>query len=278
MAMQATQAKRIDPAPPDSGPVGEPASERRLAWETLRERDLEEKMGQGGPHAYTVKLAVDSTTALCDEQQRRAYIGWDIFIEWDPNDPRARVSPDLFLLEGQDPTITPSIWCTWEVEHDPPRFAMEIVSQRSRTKDYEHNPSKYSALGVEEFLIFDPEPRGQDSFALQLYRRTPRGQFLRAYAGPGPVESKVLGAWWVVVEGGTRVRLARDAAGTDLVPTANEQAMAAEAQAKAADARATAAEAQAAAADQRARSAEEQAAAFATRVRELEALLHKNKG
>src|SRR5579871_3396187 len=148
MATQATQAKRIDAGAPDSAPSQEPASERRLAWETLRERDLEEKMGQGGAHAYKVKLAVDSTTALCDEQQRLAYIGWDVFIEWDPNDPRARVSPDLFILDGEEPTITPSMWRTWEPGRDPPRFAMEIVSQRSRAKDYDINPAKYSALGV----------------------------------------------------------------------------------------------------------------------------------
>ena len=268
MTMQETQPQRIDP-------LKDPASERKLAWETLRESDLEEKIGQGGAHASAVMLAVDATTALRDEQHRLAYIGWDVFIEWDPNDPRARVSPDLFLLDGEEPTIAPLIWCTWEAGREPPRFAMEIVSQRSRAKDYDINPSKYSALGVEELLIFDPEPRGEDAFALQLYRRTPRGQFLRAYAGPGPVESKVLDAWWVVVEGGRRVRLARDAAGTDLVLTADEQAAAAKAQAKAANQRATAAEAQAAAADQRARAAEEHVSALEGRLRELEAQLHK---
>jgi Uma2 family endonuclease len=254
MATQAMGATSAAEAPPE-----EPASERRFAWDTLRERDLEEKMGQGAAHGGAVSLIVDVVEALRDEQKRRAYIGWDVFVEWDPNDPRARVSPDLFLLDGQPPQIAPSIWRTWEPGCDPPAFALEIVSPRSRAKDYEWNPAKYSALGVEELAIFDAEPRGEEAFAIQLYRRATRHQFLRVYAGPGPVKSEVLGAWLVVADGGAHVRLARDAAGKDLVPTAGE--------------RAAAAEERAATAEEQARAERERAAALEARVRELERLL-----
>jgi Uma2 family endonuclease len=229
MAMQAMQAEMQTEATPSGEPSQDPASERRLAWETLRERDLEEKMGQGSKHAEAVKLFVDVSTRLRDEQQREAYIGWDVFVEWDPNDPRARVSPDMFVLDGQSPSITPSMWCTWEPGCDPPSFALEIVSPKSRAKDYDQNPMRYAALGVLELAIFDPEPRGEDAFRLQLYRRSSRGQFLRVYAGPGPAESKVLRAWLVIVDGGAHVRLARDAAGEDRVLTAEERAVVAEA-------------------------------------------------
>lgn len=266
MAMQARQLEADLPA---EAPSEEPASDRQLAWETLRDRDLEEKMGQGGAHGGAVRLIVDAVTALRDEQGREAYIGWDVFLEWDPSDARARVSPDLFLLDGQPPTIAPSIWQTWRPGCEPPRFAMEIVSQKSRTKDYERSPGRYSSLGTEELAIFDAEPRGEGAFALQLYRRTARGQFLRVYAGPGPVESTVIGAWLVVVDGGAHVRLARSAAGTDLVLTGDERAKAAEEQAKADRARASAAE-------ERASAAEERAAAFEARVRELEASLRSS--
>jgi Uma2 family endonuclease len=231
MAMPATQ-REMTPSEEAA-----PASARQLAWETLRERDLEEKMGQGAAHGRAVMLAVGLITSLRAEQKREAYVGWDVFVEWDPNDPRARVSPDAFLLDGQPPGIAPSIWCTWDPGCDPPRFALEIVSKKSRAKDYDQNPLKYAALGTEELAIFDPEPRGPDAFALQVYRRTSRGQFLRAYAGPGPVESKVLGAWLVAADGGAHLRLARDAAGTDLVLTAEERATAAEARVRELEAR-----------------------------------------
>ncbi len=221
-------------------------------------------MGQGGAHGSAVKLFVDAATALRDEQRREAYIGWDLFVEWDPSDPRARVSPDTFLLDGQPAGIVPSIWQTWKPGCDPPRFALEIVSKKSRTKDYELSPLRYAALGVEELVIFDPEPRGEEAFAIQLYRRTPRGQFLRQYAGPGPVASAVLGAWLVVTDDGAHLRLARDAAGDHLVLTAEERVDAAEAQAIADRERATAAEDRAAAAETQAIADRERAAAAET--------------
>lgn len=262
---------------PLADPSDDPASERRLAWETLRERDLEEKMGQGAAHAGAVKRFVDVSTALRDEQARRAYIGWDVFVEWDPNDPRARVSPDMFLLDGQSPDITPSIWCTWDPECDPPTFALEIVSRKSRSKDYEQSPMRYAALGTRELAIFDPEPRGEDAFPLQIFRRTSRGQFLRVYAGPGPAQSQVLGAWLVVVDGGAHVRLARNAEGTDLVPSPEEQARSERERASAAEERASSAEARASSAEAHARVERERAEALEARLRELQASLSTSR-
>jgi Uma2 family endonuclease len=254
MAMAARAATK-----PAESSSGEPISTRRLAWEAARERDLEEKMGQGAAHGLAVELFVQVLRALLVEQGRAAYVGWDVFVEWDPNDPRARVSPDAFILEGQAPEALPAMWQTWEPGCDPPRFALEIVSDKSRAKDYDQSPLRYAALGAEELAIFDPEPRGEEAYVLQLFRRTPRGQFLRAYAGSGPVESKALGAWLVVTDGGKKVRLARDAEGTDLVKTAEEQL--GEMREKTASAEAESA------------ALRERAAAAEARVRELEAML-----
>jgi Uma2 family endonuclease len=209
------------PAPRRSSPSED-------VWEALRADDLEEKMGQGVAHADATTLFADVMKTLVAEQQRTARVAWDLFVEWDPNDPRARVSPDVLLLDGQPADIEPSIWQTWKPGCNPPRMALEIVSDRSREKDYDVSPLKYSALGVEELAVFDPgldegSSSSADRFALQVFRRSERGQFLRVYAGAGPAESVVLGAWLVVTDGGERVRLARDAEGRDIVPTSQER-------------------------------------------------------
>jgi hypothetical protein len=49
-------------------------------------------------------------------------------------------------------------------------------------------------------------------------------QFRRVYAGDGPAFSRELGAWIVVTDAGMRLRLADDAAGARLWPTAEEDA------------------------------------------------------
>lgn len=219
---------------PGPQPVPRRSESTVEVWQALREEDLEEKMGQGAAHAEAVLLFVDVVSVLLDEQRRTARALWDVFVEWDPNDPRARVSPDFLLLDGQDPSISPPIWQTWLPDREPPRFALEIVSERSRTKDHDVNPLRYAALGTEELVIFDPAPR-EPSQHFKLFHRNDRGQLLLVYKGPGPAESKVLGAWLVATDEHRNVRLARDADGRVLIPTYKEIARAAEEQARAAE-------------------------------------------
>lgn len=228
---------------PGPQPVLQSYESTAEVWQALREADLEEKMGQGAAHTDAVLLFVDVVSVLLEEQRRTARALSDVFVEWDPNDPRARVSPDFLLLDGQDPTISPPIWQTWLPDREPPQFALEIVSERSRTKDHELNPLRYAALGTEELAIFDPAPR-VPSQHFELFHRNDRGQLLLVYKGPGPVESKVLGAWLVAADEQRNVRLARDAEGRVLIPTYKEIARAAEEQARAAEEQARAAEEQ----------------------------------
>src|SRR5262245_55912864 len=119
---------------------------REDVWEALRAEDLEEKMGQGAAHGDAVDLFVDVAKVLLGEQQRRARVMFDLFVEWDPNDPRARVSPDVLVLDGQADDLKPSIWQTWKPNCEPPRFALEVVSEKSKAKDYDLNPLRYAAL------------------------------------------------------------------------------------------------------------------------------------
>jgi len=57
---------------------------------------------------------------------------------------------------------------------------------------------------------------------LQVWRRTRSGEFRREYAGDGPAYSESLGAWLVVTEDGTRLRIADDEGGERLWPTEAE--------------------------------------------------------
>jgi hypothetical protein len=109
------------------------------------------------------------------------------------------------------------------------------VVSRDRRKDYEVSPFKYAQLGTRELVVFDPGvvsgPEQPQRIPLQLYRRNGAGAFLRVYAGPGPVQSTELDAHLVVrrEEGAMMLRIARDVAGQELVPTAEEAQRKAEA-------------------------------------------------
>ncbi len=211
----------------------------RIDWSTWYLTD-EEDRGESSEQEQIIFVLKSSLKALART------LGWpdvhiagDQFFAWVPHEPNVRVSPDVYLLDDPPPPPHPEMWETWKPGRRPPRFAVEVVSakggRRARwEKDYEEAPAKYALLGTEELVIFDPEAasgRGSDErVALQLYRRESDGAFVRVYRGAGPTWSEQIDAGLVVVHEGpvARLRLCRDMAGHDLVPTAEEALVAAD--------------------------------------------------
>jgi hypothetical protein len=120
---------------------------------------------------------------------------------------------------------------------------VEIVSEDWK-KDYEDAPAKYAQLGTRELVIFDPEAVTSDTgrgarVPFQVYRRDADDAFVLVYRGEGPARSEQIGAFLVAQRAGetVRLRVARDAAGKDLVPTADEAKLTADHRAKAAEER-----------------------------------------
>jgi Uma2 family endonuclease len=197
------------------------------AWYLTDEEDMGESTEQG----EIIRLLFAGLASWIEERGfSKVYLGAEQFFAWIPSEPLVRVSPDVYLVDDPPPPPRPKSFQTWLPGHRPPRWAMEIVSDDVR-KDYEEAPPKYAQLGARELCIFDPEaavsPRG-GRIPLQIYRRDEDGAFVRVYTGGGPALSEELGAFLVVVRDGptARLRLARDASGRDLVPTAEERARA----------------------------------------------------
>ena len=215
-----------DPSPEDLG--------SRIDWSSWYLTDQED-MGESNEQSLIIALLRSSLGVLVRQRGwEHVYVGSDQFFAWIEAEPLVRVSPDIYLLDNPPPAPLPDSWQTW-LGHAPPRFAVEVVSGRdshpkSWRKDYEDSPQKYAQLGTQELVIFDPQRvTGQATrhgrVPLQLYRREADGAFVRTYAGDGPVESDVLGAWLLVTRDGraARLRIARDPLGHELVPTEAEE-------------------------------------------------------
>jgi Uma2 family endonuclease len=201
----------------------------------------EEDLGQSVEQGHDIKAVLSSLDVLLHERaSTRTLAAFDNFFAWMEAEPNVRVSPDVYLLDDAPPPPWPKTWQTWLPGHKAPRWALEIVSGDWK-KDYEDNPPKYAQLGTRELVLFDPHApervpngNGHDTdtrVRLQVYRRDVDGAFVRVYRGNGPARSEELDAWIVnrPERGIATPRLARDAAGTDLVPTADEAVRAAEA-------------------------------------------------
>ena len=215
-------ASRNSDAPDAESPGLTPPEGGWSAWYLTDEDDVGESTEQG----IIVRLLLAALAELARERGwARSLVAGDQFFAWVEAHPLVRVSPDVYLLDDPPAPPYPGMWQTWRPGHPPPRFAVEVVSDRWQ-KDYRDAPRKYDQLGARELVIFDPDaataPRLR-RVPLQVYRRDASGTWTRVAAGPGPVHSAELDAWLVIVPG-PRLRIARDPAGLDLIPTADELA------------------------------------------------------
>jgi Uma2 family endonuclease len=250
---------------PPSGPVlRDLPPDQRVAevdWSRwyLDEDEMVESFEQGA----IIRIMLSSLSELARQRGwARILFGADNYFAWVPEEPRVRVSPDIYLVDDPPEPPIPSGWQTWQEGHRPPRWAVEIVSSDWK-KDYLEGPEKYAQLGCRELILFDPDVarlamRNPLREALTVYRKGADGLFVRVYSGAGPCYSAEIDAWLHVrIEGPVaRLRIALDEQGKSLVPTEGERAQA----------EAERAEAQAGRADEEARKRAE----AERRVRELE--------
>jgi Uma2 family endonuclease len=214
----------------------------------------EDDTGESAEQGEIIRILLSTLGVLAAERSwGNVYLGADQFFAWLRNEPMVRVSPDVYLIDEPPPAPLPKSWQTWLPGHKPPRWAVEIVSEDWK-KDYEDAPAKYAQLGTRELVIFDPEAATSAAtrgarVPLQVYRRDDDGAFVLVYRGDGPVRSNQIGAFLVVQSVGAtmRLRVARDASGTDLVPTVEEARRAADQRAETAEERVRALEAELAA-------------------------------
>lgn len=186
-----------------------------------------EKVGESTLQMRIVELLRPLLERWLAERGVRAFVGADQFIYWVQFAPRTTIAPDLYVMPGFDPDVSPKCWKLWE-HGVAPSFALEVVSGLG-VKDYTQSPAKYDEMGARELVIFDPRPASELEWPrFQVYRRAKDGGFpLVRHTNGDRVPSRALGGWLRAVGdgGGVRLRLATGTRGEDLVPTDAEIAV-----------------------------------------------------
>jgi Uma2 family endonuclease len=245
-------------------------------------------MPETSEHRLTCELLEMILRAWIARTGRDAAVYANLALRWDEEHPAVGVDPDVCLVDPTPPDAKLRSLRTWEPGHAAPRVAVEVVSRDTAEKDYFEGPAKYAASGTRELWVFDPERRGRGALGpsvLQVWRRMDDGAFRRVFAGDAPAYSDELGAWLVVTDDGTRLRLADDEAGERRWLTGEEaaraqaqadreRAQAERAQAQAERERAQAERERAQAERERAQAERERADALAERIAALEAQLN----
>jgi Uma2 family endonuclease len=214
------------------------------------------------------KLHVELRTALYQlirlALRDRVIVGTEQFVYFDASDPQRRLAPDVMVWVGAPDEIF-GAWKVWE--RGAPHVAVEIVSPSDAPPGpWRKKLERYVQCGVPELVRFDPIAKSK---RLRIWDRIDGDLVERDVSSQAGHLCDALGLYWCLTVDptlGLMLRLSRDSAGLELLPTLEEAQLAAQAQTLEAQARQHQAEAQAHQAEAQARQAE-------ARVRELEAEL-----
>jgi Uma2 family endonuclease len=160
------------------------------------------------------------------------YVGGNMMVYYEEGNPKASVSPDVFVVFGVPTTPPRRTYKLWE-EGVPPTAVFETSSRKTRREDLTKKHDLYQRIGVAEYILYDP---------LAEYLRPPLQGFRltgRAYAPitpepDGALHSTALGLLLRQVDG--RLRLLDRASGVELL-SPEERAYVETARAEAAEAR-----------------------------------------
>lgn len=82
------------------------------------------------------------------------YVSGNLFLYYEPGNPRAVVAPDVFVVIGA-PRHDRASYKLWE-EPKGPDFVLEITSRSTYTEDQGVKRGVYALLGVREYWQYDP--------------------------------------------------------------------------------------------------------------------------
>ncbi|MEM8505737.1 MAG: Uma2 family endonuclease, partial [Cyanobacteria bacterium P01_D01_bin.1] len=89
------------------------------------------------------------------QSRRQIYVSGNLFIYYEQGNPKAVVSPDVFVIFGVSPRQRKS-YKTWQEDGKLPSFVLEITSGSTKRKDEVEKPELYAEIGVQEYFQYDP--------------------------------------------------------------------------------------------------------------------------
>ena len=95
------------------------------------------------------------TLRLYFKSRGSVYVSGNLFIYYEEGNPKAVISPDVFVVFGVSHRKRRS-YKVWQEDNKLPSFILEITSKTTKKQDQENKPKLYANLGVQEYFQYDP--------------------------------------------------------------------------------------------------------------------------
>ena len=178
----------------------------------------------GKPMAET-DVHRDEAVALVDalrwhfRDDRHVYVAGNNFLYYEEGNPKAVVSPDVYVVRGVS-NERRRIYQLWKEQGHAPCFVMELSSRSTWLEDHGNKKAVYAMLGVEEYFLFDPEGESLEP-ALQAHRLGDDGDYLRFEpSSEGVFDAETLGLQ-LSVDDDMRLQV-RDRRTGEVIPRSDE--------------------------------------------------------
>ena len=181
-------------------------------------------MGESDLHIMCMLHVLEVLRRHFEKSAREdVYVSANSFLYYERGNPRAVVTPDLFVVRGVPNHLRDS-YLLWK-EPKGPDFVLEVTSASTRREDEGRKREVYAALGVEEYFLYDP--RGEyltpplQGYRLRDGEYRPLSAVMVLPGGGAAVSSEVLGLEFRDRRETRMLRLYDPVAGVDL-PTYRE--------------------------------------------------------
>ena len=115
----------------------------------------------------------------------------DVLVFYDRTDPKKAVAPDLTVVRDHVMKSEKS-YVVWE-EGRVPDLTLETLSYTTRHRDLNDKRELYASIGIQEYFVFDLEPKGENPALIRFRLNPETGMSERTESRGERLYSKVLG-------------------------------------------------------------------------------------
>ncbi|WP_281380312.1 Uma2 family endonuclease [Armatimonas rosea] len=175
-------------------------------------------MAETDAHRFLISNSVSALLWHFSSRSHEVYVSGNNFFYYKEGDPKARLSPDTYVVFGPEQRDRNS-YKSWEEGDALPAVVFEFTSKKTQKEDVSDKMQTYEQLRIPEYFLFDPTGDYLKP-SLRGYRMTPLGM----YSPIAPQENGRLASEQLGLElaaDGVRLRFFNPATG-EFLPTLAE--------------------------------------------------------